>query len=97
MKYDTKGTVPIVRKVSVDGLRLSTLFFIKCLDDLETYRIFAAEFVKLKKFMIMKKRRITVFDEFRIIISIKNNTFLLNYLVNGINFATFAMSNPLLL
>ena len=58
--------------------------------------IFAEEFVNLIKFKIMKKKRITVFDEYGIIISIKNNTFLPVYLENGINFITFATSNPLL-
>ena len=59
--------------------------------------IFAEEFVNLIKFKIMKKKRITVFDEYGIIISIKNNTFLLNYLVNSIIIITFATPNLILL
>lgn len=47
--------------------------------------------------LLMRRRRITVFNEYGIIISIKINTFVLNCLVNGIIFVTFATPNPILL
>lgn len=43
----------------------------------------------------MKKRRITVFNAYGIIISIKINTFMLICLANSIIIVTFATPNPI--